>query len=343
MMELKADAAAVLLFNPITRMLEYAAGRGFRDHIIEGLRLRLGEGLAGQSALQRRAINIADLQQANELEQVMEHPISGSTSLPLQYLEEENFVAYHAIPLIAKGQIQGVLEIFRRTPMQVDQDWMNFFEMLAGQTAIAIDNGRLFENLQHTNLELTLAYDATIQGWSQALELRDEETEGHTRRVTDLTLRLIQTMGIEEVETEHARRGALLHDIGKIAVPDSILLKAGPLNEHEWSVMRQHPQYAYNLLFPITYLRPALQIPYCHHEKWDGSGYPRGLKGEEIPMVARIFAIVDVYDALISNRPYRLAWTRENAFEYIHEQSGKHFDPKVVKGFMTLMAGEQGS
>jgi HD-GYP domain-containing protein (c-di-GMP phosphodiesterase class II)/putative methionine-R-sulfoxide reductase with GAF domain len=341
MSELKADAAAVLLFNPLTRMLEYAAGRGFRVHSIEGLRLRLGEGLAGQSALQRRAINIADLQQANELEQVMEHPISGSTSLPLQYLEEENFVAYHAIPLIAKGQIQGVLEIFRRTPMQVDQDWMNFFEMLAGQTAIAIDNGRLFENLQHTNLELTLAYDATIQGWSQALELRDEETEGHTRRVTDLTLRLIQALGVEEVEIEHARRGSLLHDIGKIAVPDSILLKCGPLDEHEWNVMRQHPQFAYNLLYPIVYLRPALHIPYCHHEKWDGSGYPRGLKGEEIPMVARIFTIVDVYDALISNRPYRLAWTPENALEYIREQSGKHFDPRVVKAFLALMAGEK--
>jgi PAS domain S-box-containing protein len=339
--ELKADAAAVLLFNPLSRMLEYAAGRGFHVHAIEGLKLRLGEGLAGQSALQRRAINIADLQQAGAVEQVMEHPVSGSASLPLQYLEGENFVSYHAIPLVAKGQLQGVLEIFRRTPMPVDQEWITFFEMLAGQTAIAIDNGRLFENLQHTNLELTLAYDATIQGWSQALELRDEETEGHTLRVTDLTLRLIQAMGIEEVETEHARRGALLHDIGKIAIPDSILLKAGPLEEHEWSMMRQHPQYAYNLLSPITYLRPALHIPWCHHEKWDGSGYPRGLKGEDIPMVARIFAIVDVYDALTSNRPYRLAWTREKTLEYIREQSGKHFDPKVVKAFMALLAAER--
>jgi PAS domain S-box-containing protein len=341
MMELKADAAAVLLFNPLTRMLEYAAGRGFRFHVIEGLRLRLGEGLAGQSVLQRRAINIADLRQANQVEQVMEHPVSGSALVPLQYLEEEGFVSYHAIPLIAKGQIQGVLEIFQRTPMQVDQEWITFFEMLAGQTAIAIDNGRLFENLQQSNLELTLAYDATIQGWSQALELRDEETEGHTRRVTDLTLRLIQAMGLEEVETEHARRGALLHDIGKIAIPDSILLKPGPLDEHEWSLMRQHPQYAYNMLFPITYLAPAIHIPWCHHEKWDGSGYPRGLKGEQIPMVARIFAIADVYDALITNRPYRLAWRREKALEYIREQSGKHFDPKVVKAFMDLMAGEK--
>ncbi len=340
MSELKADAAAVLLFNPLTRMLEYAAGRGFRVHSIEGLRLRLGEGLAGQSALQRRPINITDLQKTDEVEQVMERPVSRSASLPLQYLQGENFVGYSAIPLIAKGQIQGVLEIFRRTPMQVDQEWINFFEMLAGQTAIAIDNGRLFVNLQQSNLELTLAYDATIQGWSQALELRDEDTEGHTLRVTDLTLRLIQAMGIEEVETEHARRGSLLHDIGKIAVPDSILLKPGPLDEREWSVMRQHPQYAYNLLFPITYLRPAIHIPYCHHEKWDGSGYPRGLKGEEIPIVARIFAVVDVYDALTSNRPYRLAWTRENALDYILEQSGIQFDPRVITAFMTLMAGE---
>ncbi len=341
MTELKADAAAVLLFNPLSRMLEYASGRGFRAHTIEGLRLRLGEGLAGQSALQRRAINITDLQKADEVAQEMEHPVSNSASALVKYLEGENFVGYHAIPLIAKGQIQGVLEIFRRSPMQVDQEWISFFEMLAGQTAIAIDNGRLFVNLQQSNLELTLAYDATIQGWSQALELRDEDTEGHTLRVTDLTLRLIQVMGIEEAETEHARRGSLLHDIGKIAIPDKILLKPGPLDEHEWSIMRQHPQYAYNLLFPITYLRPAIHIPYCHHEKWDGTGYPRGLKGEEIPIVARIFAIVDVYDALTSNRPYRTAWAREKALEYILEQSGKHFDPRIVNAFMNLMAGEK--
>jgi HD-GYP domain-containing protein (c-di-GMP phosphodiesterase class II) len=341
MTELKADASAVLLFNPQTRMLEYAAGRGFRVHAVEGLRLRLGEGLAGQSALQRRAININDLHKEDEVEQAMGHPISKTMSVPLQYLDGENFVAYHAIPLIAKGQIQGVLEVFRRTPMQVDQDWFSFFEMLAGQTAIAIDNGRLFVNLQQSNLELTLAYDATIQGWSQALELRDEDTEGHTLRVTDLTLRLIQAMGIEEVEIEHARRGSLLHDIGKIAIPDSILLKPGPFDEREWGVMRQHPQYAHNLLFPITYLRPAIHIPYCHHEKWDGTGYPRGLKGEEIPIVARIFAIVDVYDALTSNRPYRLAWTHEKALEYIREQAGMHFDPRAVKAFLTLMAGEK--
>ena len=339
--ELNADAAAVLLFNQQNRVLEYTVGSGFRLHVIEGLRLRLGEGLAGQTVLQRRAINIADLRQTDEMEQVIKSSVATSSPNPLQYLEGENFVSYHAIPLIAKGQIQGVLEIFRRTPMQVDQEWITFFEMLAGQTALAIDNGRLFENLQHSNLELTLAYDATIQGWSQALELRDEETEGHTLRVTELTLRLIQVLGVEEAEMEHARRGSLLHDIGKIAIPDSILLKPGPLDEKEWTVMRQHPQYAYNMLSPITYLLPAIHIPWCHHEKWDGSGYPRGLKGEAIPVVARIFAIVDVYDALTSNRPYRLAWKREKAMEYIREQSGLYFDPRVVTAFMDLMAGEK--
>jgi HD-GYP domain-containing protein (c-di-GMP phosphodiesterase class II) len=340
MSDLEADAAAVLLFNPLTRMLEYASGRGFRLHVVEGLCLPLAETLAGQSVLQRRPINITDLQQAEHLKQWLLSPVNGSPLVPLQYLDGENFIGYHAIPLIAKGQVQGVLEIFKRSLMPVDQEWITFFELLAGQTAIAIDNDRLFETLQHSNLELTLAYDATIQGWSQALELRDEDTEGHTLRVTDLTMQLFQAMGVDEVEWEHARRGSLLHDIGKIAVPDNILLKPGPLDENELIVMRRHPQFAYDLLAPITYLRPALTIPWCHHEKWDGSGYPRGLKGEEIPLVARIFALADVYDALISNRPYRLAWTHEKALDYIREQSGKQFDPQVVNVFLSLMAGE---
>ena len=339
--DLHADAAVILLFNQLTRTLDYSAGVGFRSHVIEGLQLRLGEGLAGRSVQQRRAIHITDLYQADGVEAGLEDTISVSALAALKYLEVEDFVSYHAIPLIAKGQMQGVLEIFKRSPLPVDQEWITFSEMLAGQTALAIDNGHLFENLQRSNLELTLAYDATIQGWSQALELRDEETEGHTLRVTDMTLRLIQAMGLKQEEIEHARRGSLLHDIGKIAVPDSILLKPGPLDEHEWSVMRQHPQYAYNMLSPIAYLAPAIHIPWCHHEKWDGSGYPRGLKGEAIPLVARLFAIVDVYDALTSNRPYRQAWTVDKALEYIRAHTGTHFDPKVVEAFLDLLAGEK--
>ena len=155
---------------------------------------------------------------------------------------------------------------------------MAFWKRFAGQAAIAIDNAQLFENLQHSNAELVLAYDTTIEGWSHALDLRDKETEGHTQRVTEMTLRLAKAMGIDEAELVHIRRGALLHDIGKMGVPDNILLKPGELTEEEWGSCTQHPQLAYDLLSPIAYLRPALDIPYCHHEKWDGTGYPRGLE-----------------------------------------------------------------
>ncbi|HDD55628.1 MAG TPA: HD domain-containing protein, partial [Chloroflexi bacterium] len=190
---------------------------------------------------------------------------------------------------------------------------------------------------QRAHLDLQIAYDATIEGLVRALEYRDMETEGHSQRVTDLTLKLAKSMGITGEELDHIRRGALLHDIGKIGVPDSILHKPGKLDEDEWAIMREHPQYAYDLLKEIAHLRPALDIPYYHHEKWDGTGYPRGLRGEQIPLAARIFAIVDVYDALTSNRPYRGAWSKEKALDYIRQQSGTHFDPQVVEVFMKLI------
>ena len=185
-------------------------------------------------------------------------------------------------------------------------------------------------------MDLVLAYDATIEGWSRALDLRDRETEGHTQRVTELTIKLARMMTRNDEELVHIRRGALLHDIGKMGIPDNILLKPGPLTTEEWEVMRRHPFYAYELLAPIPFLRPALDIPYCHHEKWDGSGYPRGLKAEEIPLSARIFAVVDVWDALCSDRPYRQAWEPARAMLYIQEQSEHHFDPRVVASFLEL-------
>lgn len=186
--------------------------------------------------------------------------------------------------------------------------------------------------------EITSAYDLTLEGWAKALELRDKETEGHSRRVSDLTRHLVSKFGIPESELVHIHRGVLLHDIGKMGVPDQILKKTGPLNEDEWYEMRKHPQYAYDLMHPIAFLRPALDIPFCHHEKWDGSGYPRGLKGEQIPLAARVFAIVDVYDALSSDRPYRSAWPKPKVLDYLREQSGKHFDPKVVDAFLRLVS-----
>jgi HD-GYP domain-containing protein (c-di-GMP phosphodiesterase class II) len=213
---------------------------------------------------------------------------------------------------------------------------VQFLETLAGQIAIAVDNAFLFQDLQRHNFQLSLAYQTTLEGWSRALDLRDKETEGHTQRVTEMAVHLATDMGIGEGPLMDIRRGALLHDIGKMGIPDAILLKSGPLTDDEWEIMRRHPLYAYELLSPITFLQPSLDIPYCHHEKWDGSGYPRGLKGEEIPLAARIFAVVDVYDALRSDRPYRLAWPEEEVLEHIKFLSGTHFEPAVVEAFLKM-------
>ena len=321
---LGVDAADVLLFQPASKTLKYGASRGFHTLALQHTNLRLGEGFAGLAALQRRTIHNPRLDQEY-----------GELSRAPQ-LAAEKFVTYFGVPLIAKSQVKGILEIFHRSRLETDGEWLDFMEALAGQAAIAIDNATLFDDLQRSNLELTLAYDATLEGWSKALELRDQDTEGHTQRVVDRTLNLAQAIGIDTAQLHHIRRGALLHDIGKMGIPDSILLKPGPLSSDEWQIMRQHPVYAYRLLSPVSNLRSALDIPYCHHERWDGNGYPRGLKGEGIPIAARIFAVVDVWDALTSDRPYRLAWPEEKALLYIQEQSGKHFEPQIAETFLRL-------
>jgi PAS domain S-box-containing protein len=323
--QLGADAALVLLVNPGMRMLEYGAEYGFLDSAVRKIHVRMDEGEAGRVVMERRVISIPDLRKA------------GKPLLHPELNASENFVSYHAVPLISKGQFKGLLEIFHRNLIEPSTDWLNFLETLAGQAAIAIDNNQLFESLQHSNFELAIAYDETIEGWSRAMDLRDHETEGHTQRVTAITQQLAVFMGLTETELVYARRGALLHDIGKMGVPDKILLKPGELTPEEWELMHQHPQFAHDMLAPITFLRPVVDIPYCHHEKWDGTGYPRGLKGKEIPISARIFALVDVYDALTSDRPYRRAWSKEQALDYIREQSGKHFDPQVVDTFLNVI------
>ncbi len=321
---LRVDAADVLLLNPHTQMLEYAVGRGFRSSAVARSRFRIGEGFAGHAARERRIVGIPSLAEGAD----------GFARSSL--LAHEGFQAYYGVPLISKGEVMGVLEIFHRAPRVLDAEWLSFVEALTGQAAIAIDNARLIDDLQRVNVDLTFAYDTTLEGWSRALDLRDKETEGHTQRVTELTIRLARVLGMSEEELVHIRRGALLHDIGKMGIPDNILLKPGPLTEEEWEIMRKHPVYAYELLVPIPYLRPALDIPYCHHEKWDGTGYPRGLKGEEIPLAARIFAVVDVWDALRAERPYRPAWSEERARQYIRERAGIDFEPKVVATFLEI-------
>ncbi len=193
------------------------------------------------------------------------------------------------------------------------------------------------KELQDAHENLQEAYQRTIEGWVRALDLRDQETEGHTQRVTELTIIVAETLGFSEEELTHIRRGALLHDMGKMAIPDNILQKRGPLDETEWIKMRLHPIYAYEMLSPISYLHPALDIPYCHHERWDGSGYPRGLKGEEIPLVARLFAIIDVWDALRSDRPYRKSMPREEVISYLREKSGTLFESRLVDVFLAVV------
>jgi hypothetical protein len=194
--------------------------------------------------------------------------------------------------------------------------------------------------LQRANCAVVGSYEKTLEGWARALELRDDETNGHSERVVDLTDKLARRLKLNEEDLVNLRRGVLLHDIGKIGIPDRILLKPGPLDDEEWKLMHRHPELALDLLKQIPYLHGALDIPYCHHEKWDGNGYPRGLRGEEIPVIARLFAVVDVWDALTSNRPYRPAWSAEQAANYLTEQSGKQFDPRIVPTFLALLKEE---
>jgi len=322
--ELKVDAASVLLFNPHTHNLKYFSGLGFRNIAIARSTINLGEGVAGKAGLERELIRIHDLSDSEE----------GSRRAEL--LAEEEFVTYYAMPLVARGELKGVLEIFNRSALSPDQDWLDFLSDVASQAAVAMDNADLIASLQSHNTGLTFAYDATLEQLSYALDLREQLTHGHSQRLAEWTLKLGEAMGIEGPDLSNDRRGALVHDIGKIGVPESILLKPGPLSDEEWEVMHQHPRYAYSLLSEIPYLRAAVDIPYCHHEKWDGSGYPRGLKGKEIPLAARVFSVVESWDVLGCDRPYREAWPNMKIREHLKSQSGIDFDPEIVEKFLEL-------
>jgi HD-GYP domain-containing protein (c-di-GMP phosphodiesterase class II) len=323
------DAADILLFNRNSQSFEFAAGNGFRSRVSEAGFHALGRSFASRVALERRVLQFRD-------------PPEAQTNRELSALwKSEGFVTYTGVPLIAKGDLKGVLEIHHRSIFHPETQWTELVQNFSTQAAIAIENTQLFNDLQNTNFELSLAYDATIEGWARALELRENEPPGHFQRVTEMTLVLARAMGVRDSDLVHVRRGALLHDIGKMALPDPILRKTGPLSEEEWGVMRTHPNHARELLTPIAYLRPALDIPCYHHEKWDGSGYPNGLKGEQIPLAARVFAVADVFDASTSDRFHRKGISKDKALEYIKSESGKHFDPSVVGAFLQLLSKGQ--
>jgi PAS domain S-box-containing protein/putative nucleotidyltransferase with HDIG domain len=322
--QLQVDAADILLLDHDSQTLEYLTGSGFSTKGSERAHVPFGRSLAGRAAKEQHTIRVDDLR---------EQPDDSFVS---ELVVKVGFVTYFGVPLISRGKVKGVLEVFHRTSLYPYAEWVDFLNTLAGQAAIAIENAALFTNLEQSNKELSQAYDATIEGWSRALDLRDKETEGHTLRVTELTLRLASEFAFTKTQMLHIRWGALLHDIGKMGIPDKILLKPDELSEEESAIMRKHPQYSYDLLQPIAFLLPALDIPYCHHEKWDGTGYPRGLKGEEIPLQARVFTVVDVWDALCSDRPYRPGWPEQKVLDYILTQSGSYFDPQVVDTFIDM-------
>jgi PAS domain S-box-containing protein len=320
--KLGVDAAAVILHQPASKQLEFVASNGFFEEV-HNLQLRLGEGRPGRAALARDVVYIKDFANPSAENQ----PV----------FDNEGFRSSWSIPLWSRAGLQGVLELYTRNLKDFGADWNTFLQSLAIQAAIAIENSRLFTDLQSVNQDLQSAYDATIEALSLAIDLRDHETEGHSQRVTALTVALAKELNLDQSDILQIRRGALLHDIGKLGVPDRILLKPGKLDAEEWMLMKQHPVLANEWLSKIPFLRPALEIPYAHHEKFDGTGYPRGLTGQEIPLAARIFAIIDVYDALMSDRPYRSAWTQEKTINYLLECSGTHFDPEITLAFVKLM------
>ncbi len=291
---------------PVEMALRHSPGQGITGHVVRSGQIYITEDF------QNDPITIVLPEEAGRLKNV-----HSGISLPLR----------------ANERIIGVFHIWSEERRSFSNTEIRLLTAIAEIAGSALQRATLHEQtLQHAD-ELAQAYDNTLAGWARALELRDELTEGHTRRVTELTVQLAHRMGLSDDELVQIRRGATLHDIGKMAVPDSILNKTGPLTEDELETIHLHPQHAFDMLSSISFLRPALDIPYCHHEHWDGTGYPRGLKGKEIPLAARIFAIVDVWDALISDRPYRKAWSREKTIQYIKENSGKYFDTQVVETF----------
>ena len=319
------DGAIVLKYNAASQQFDLLASHGLGGRALAKVHLYIENGLTKRAVREQHFFGAKDMLDA------------GPSENYINLLLQEGFHAHTTTPLLNHRDLLGVLEIFWRETQHVDAWKLEILQMVGESITFAMEHSIVVEDLKRRNNEFSSTYTATIAGLSRALELRDLETEGHTRRVSALTLRLAEHMQIPPDQRASIHQGALLHDIGKLGIPDAILLKPGSLTSQEWKVMQQHPLYAYNILAPIINLRQALDIPLYHHEHWDGSGYPYGLMGEQIPLSARLFAVVDVYDALTSDRPYRSAWSRSQALEYLQEQAGQLFDPQVIIYFLELV------
>lgn len=320
---LKIDGAYIAIGDEKTQQVEMKIGWGVWKQL-EGTVLPIRDGLSGH------IISTGELY-------INHHPQSDP------YITRPdlavNMKSIAGMPLIAGGRTVGVLVI--GSGQHLIENDIRLLKAMGDFTASALHRADLFEQSSLQTKELEQAYNSTLEGWALALELRDKETQGHSVRIANLTLKLAKRMGIPEAEMENIRRGALLHDIGKLGVPDTILLKHSTLTPSEWAIMQKHPAYAFEMLSQLKDFKESIDIPYCHHEWWDGSGYPRGLEGEDIPLAARIFCIVDVWDALTSDRPYRQAWDRQEALAHIINQAGTHFDPRIVNEFIKMIVDDK--
>ncbi len=319
----QAESSALLIYNPNTGLLEKAAAKSWLDKVFE-IPLKPDECISGgifQSGKTRLS------------PEIREDPLLIPRNLPLIPAGCANI----GIPVVYEDKVLGVFHLSIKAPLSFTKELVEFAEMFGSYSGIVIGRMQQIQALQEAEKQIKIAYDETLEGWARAIGYRDNETFQHTLRVTNIANIIGEALSLDDKTLENLRRGAILHDVGKIGIPDNILRKPRAFTKEEKEIMRTHPSFAYELLRPIAFLSEAIIVPYCHHERWDGKGYPQGLKGDEIPLLARIFSVADVYDAMTSDRPYRKARTHEEAIKYIRSQSGRHFDPHIVDVFLEIV------
>jgi hypothetical protein len=322
---LGCDSVALFLAERKGNQLVLRASCGFFTSALEATRLVSGQKYVDLAAEERRIVsNFESRDQTPGAD-----PDEG---IPQEALPSEHFA-----PIIVGGKVKGVLAVFLSRKARIPPNWFVLFDAIANQTGLALDYNDIYNDLQRTYRDLEVSYEATLESWCRALDLRDQETEGHSQRVTSLSMALAARLDLGDEAISAVRKGALLHDVGKIGIPDNVLNKPGALDAAEWELMRRHPRIGHDMIAGVPYLSGALEITLHHHEHWDGSGYPDGLAGTSIPVAARLFSIVDVFDALTSDRPYRSAWNKEKALDYLKAQKGIQFDPEILDVFISMV------